>query len=139
METSLLLLGLLTVLEVVIFQEVDVDLISDIIKVHACEDSEASDCDIGGPVVQFLQLCSFINILINLVNIAFIYVTRSRQRNKNPAPVSLYWLDISTLRDILTWWTISKILFSSLLTIDLLLSGGVNWISLILVSSTGKF
>ena len=139
MEINLLLLGLLTILELVIFQEVDVNLISDIIKVQTCENSPTPNCDTAGPIIRFLQLCSIINILINVVNLAFVYVTRSRQRNNNSAPVSFLWLNILTLRDILTLWTIYKILFSSFLTCGLFLNGGVNLTSIILISSTGRF
>ena len=143
METSLLLLCGLTVLEVVLFQEVHVNLIVDIIQLQSCGLSDKANCHIFGRIYEsqtgnFLQLCSVINIVINVMNLVFVYVTRSRQRHNNSVPVSVWCLNISTSGRLVTCWTVFKIVFNSVLVCGLLLTGGVTVTSVILISSLGK-
>merc|ERR1711874_817366 len=142
METSLLLLCGPTVLEVVLFQEVHVNLIVDIIQLQSCGLSDKANCHIVGRIYEsqtgnFLQLCSVINIVINVMNLVFVYVTRSRQRHNNSVPVSVWCLNISTSGRLVTCWTVFKIVFNSVLVCGLLLTGGVTVTSVILISSLG--
>ena len=141
MEMSLLLLCVITILEIVVFQQVYVNLIMDIVRLQNCAQTEEDNCDHVGArsrTFLFLQSCSVINTLINTLNLVFIYVTNSRRRNKNPAPLSVLGLHRSHLRWLVTCWTVYKIIFSSLLTSSLLLSGGINPTSVILLISLGN-
>ena len=141
MEMSLLLLCVITILEIVVFQQVYVNLIMDIVRLQNCALTDDDNCDhVGGKsrTFLFLQTCSVINTLINTVNLVFIYVTNSRRRNKNPTPLSLFGLQLSHLRWLVSCWTVYKIIFSSLLTSSLLLTGGVNYTSVILLISLGN-
>ena len=141
MEMSLLLLCLITILEIVVFQQVYVNLIMDIIRLQNCAHTSDDNCDHVGArslTFLFLQCCSVINILINTVNLVFVYVTNSRRRNKNPSPLSIFGLKLSHLRWLVTCWTGYKIIFSSLLTSSLFLSGGVHFTSIILLFTLGN-
>ena len=141
METSLLLLCLITILEIVVFQQVYVNLIMDIVRLQNCAHTSDDNCDHVGAKSRtflFLQCCSVINTLINTVNLVFVYVTNSRRRNKNPSPLSIFGLKLSHWRWLVRCWTGYKIIFSSLLTSSLLLSSGVNLTSVILLISLGN-
>ena len=138
---SLLLLCVITILEIVVFQQVYVNLIMDIVRLQNCAQMANDNCDHIGDKTRtflFLQSCSVINILINTLNLGFIYVTNSRRRNKNPSPLSVFGLNLSHLRLLVTSWTVFKIIFSALLTSSLLLSGGVNFTSVLLFISLGN-
>ena len=141
MEVSLLLLCMVTILEIVVFQQVYVNLIMDIVRLQNCAETSDANCDHVGAKSRtflFLQTCSVINTFINTVNLVFVYVTNSRRRNKNPTPLSIFGLNLSHLRGLVKCWTVYKIIFSSLLTSSLLLTGGVNFTSVILVLSLGE-
>ena len=141
MEMSLLLLCLITILEIVVFQQVYVNLIMDIIRLQNCAHTSDDNCDHVGArslTFLFLKCCSVINILINTVNLVFVYMTNSRRRNKNPSPLSIFGLKLSHLRWLVTCWTGYKIIFSSLLTSSLFLSGGVHFTSIILLFTLGN-
>ena len=134
MDTSLLLLASLTVIDVILFQQVFVYFLQDLIKLQKCQDS---GCDKAqGPETtlshRFLVLLSVLNVLISLINLGFIYITRRRQGHGHKDNISLLCVTLPVIRDVHRIWSIFKIIFAFILLLGLI-SSGVDWSSLIVI------
>ena len=134
MDISLFLLAGLTVTEVILFQQVFIYFLLDLIKLQKCQDSGCDNAQEpeGSSVYHFLVLLSILNVFISLINLGFIYVTRRRRSHGHKDTVSLLCLTLPISRDIHQLWSIFKIIFSLILLLGLI-SSGVEWSSIILI------
>ena len=134
MDISLVLLAGLTVTEVILFQQVFIYFLLDLIKLQKCQDSGCDNAQEpeGSSVYHFLVLLSILNVFISLINLGFIYVTRRRRSHGHKDTVSLLCLTLPISRDIHQLWSIFKIIFSLILLLGLI-SSGVEWSSIILI------
>ena len=134
MDISLVLLAGLTVTEVILFQQVFIYFLLDLIKLQKCQDSGCDNAQEpeGSSVYHFLVLLSILNVFISLINLGFIYVTRRRWSHGHKDTVSLLCLTLPISRNIHQLWSIFKIIFSLILLLGLI-SSGVEWSSIILI------
>ena len=134
MDISLVLLAGLTVTEVILFQQVFIYFLLDLIKLQKCQDSGCDNAQEpeGSSVYHFLVLLSILNVFISLINLGFIYVTRRRRSHGHKDTVSLLCLTLPISRDIHQLWSLFKIIFSLILLLGLI-SSGVEWSSIILI------
>ena len=134
MDINLFLLAGLTVTEVILFQQVFIYFLLDLIKLQKCQDSGCDNAQEpeGSSVYHFLVLLSILNVFISLINLGFIYVTRRRWSHGHKDTVSLLCLTLPISRDIHQLWSIFKIIFSLILLLGLI-SSGVEWSSIILI------
>lgn len=134
MDISLFLLAGLTVTEVILFQQVFIYFLLDLIKLQKCQDSGCDNAQEpeGSSVYHFLVLLSILNVFISLINLGFIYVTRRRWSHGHKDTVSLLCLTLPISRNIHQLWSIFKIIFSLILLLGLI-SSGVEWSSIILI------
>ena len=134
MDISLFLLAGLTVTEVILFQQVFIYFLLDLIKLQKCQDSGCDNAQEpeGSSVYHFLVLLSILNVFISLINLSFIYVTRRRRSHGHKDTVSLLCLTLPISGDIHQLWSIFKIIFSLILLLGLI-SSGVEWSSIILI------
>lgn len=134
MDISLFLLAGLTVTEVILFQQVFIYFLLDLIKLQKCQDSGCDNAQEpeGSSVYHFLVLLSILNVFISLINLGFIYVTRRRRSHGHKDTVSLLCLTLPISRDIHQLWSLFKIIFSLILLLGLI-SSGVEWSSIILI------
>ena len=134
MDISLFLLAGLTVTEVILFQQVFIYFLLDLIKLQKCQDSGCDNAQEpeGSSVYHFLVLLSILNVFISLINLSFIYVTRRRRSHGHKDTVSLLCLTLPISRDIHQLWSLFKIIFSLILLLGLI-SSGVEWSSIILI------
>ena len=125
MDISLVLLAGLTVTEVILFQQVFIYFLLDLIKLQKCQDSGCDNAQEpeGSSVYNFLVLLSILNVFISLINLGFIYVTRRRRSHGHKDTVSLLCLTLPISRDIHQLWSIFKIIFSFILLLGLISSG----------------
>ena len=135
----LVCLFVLSILEIIIFQQVFVNLLLDLQTLKLCQQN-SSTCDISNHVKSsayyILTLLSVINILLHITNLCFIYVVRSRLKNGRNSSFKIYFLDLPLLSDIVLGWSIFKIFFTLLLLLRLL---NQEESSLTLVTSTGIY
>ena len=134
MDLSLLLLAGLTVIEVILFQQVFIYFLLDLIKLQKCQDSGCDNAQEPEEtsIYHFLVLLSVLNVFISLINLGFIYVTKRRQSHGHKDTVSLLCLTFTISRDIHKLWSLFKIIFSLILLLGLI-SSGVDWSSMILI------
>ena len=134
MDISLFLLAGVTVTEVILFQQVFIYFLLDLIKLQKCQDSGCDNAQEpeGSSVYHFLVLLSILNVFISLINLGFIYVTRRRRSHGHKDTVSLLCLTLPISRDIHQLWSLFKIIFSLILLLGLI-SSGVEWSSIILI------
>ena len=134
MDISLFLLAGLTVIEVILFQQVFIYFLLDLIKLQKCQDSGCDNAQEpeGSSIYHFLVLLSILNVFISLINLCFIYVTRRRRSHGHKDTVSLLCLTLPISRDIHQLWSLFKIIFSLILLLGLI-SSGVEWNSIILI------
>ena len=134
MDISLFLLAGLTVIEVILFQQVFIYFLLDLIKLQKCQDSGCDNAQEpeGSSIYHFLVLLSILNVFISLINLCFIYVTRRRRSHGHKDTVSLLCLTPPISRDIHQLWSLFKIIFSLILLLGLI-SSGVEWNSIILI------
>ena len=134
MDISLFLLAGLTVIEVILFQQVFIYFLLDLIKLQKCQDSGCDNAQEpeGSSIYHFLVLLSILNVFISLIHLGFIYVTRRRRSHGHKDTVSLLCLTLPISRDIHQLWSLFKIIFSLILLLGLI-SSGVEWNSIILI------
>ena len=134
MDISLFLLAGLTVIEVILFQQVFIYFLLDLIKLQKCQDSGCDNAQEpeGSSIYHFLVLLSILNVSISLIHLGFIYVTRRRRSHGHKDTVSLLCLTLPISRDIHQLWSLFKIIFSLILLLGLI-SSGVEWNSIILI------
>ena len=134
MDISLVLLAGLTVTEVILFQQVFIYFLLDLIKLQKCQDSGCDNAQEpeGSSVYHFLVLLSILNVFISLINLGFIYVTRRRWSHGHKDTVSLLCLTLPISRNIHQLWSIFKIIFSLILLLGLI-SSGVDWSSMLMI------
>ena len=134
MDISLFLLAGLTVIEVILFQQVFIYFLLDLIKLQNCQDSGCDNAQEpeGSSIYHFLVLLSILNVFISLIHLGFIYVTRRRRSHGHKDTVSLLCLTLPISRDIHQLWSLFKIIFSLILLLGLI-SSGVEWNSIILI------
>ena len=120
MDCSLVLLVILTILEIILFQQVYVYLILDTILLEKCK---RSVCDLENDgktgTYYFLVICSVVNLLISCTNLVFIYIVRSRQINKRKEQFSVFCLNVSVIKEIVMCWSLFKITFSVILLLNI--------------------
>jgi len=121
MDWSLFLLWFLTILDILQFHEVYVNLLQDINIFQIYQNnSDVQDPDISANA--FLVFCSSVNFFISLTYLAFVYVIRSRQKHYKPTQFSAACLNFSKLKEIYFVWSIFKILFSIILLVSFLVN-----------------
>ena len=120
MDCSLILLVILTILEIILFQQVYVYLILDTILLEKCKKGV---CDLENDgktgTYYFLVICSVVNLLISCTNLVFIYIVRSRQINKRKEQFSVFCLNVSVIKEIVMCWSLFKITFSVILLLNI--------------------
>ena len=134
MDMSLLLLAGLTVIEVILFQQVYIYFLLDLIRLQKCQDSGCDNArkPEGASIYYFLVLLSILNVFISLINLGFVYVTRRRQSHGHKETVSLLCLTVTITRDIHKLWSLFKTIFSLILLLGLI-SSGVDWSSMMMI------
>ena len=134
MDISLFLLAGLTLIEIILFQQVFIYFLLDLIKLQKCQDSGCDNAQEpeGSSIYHFLVLLSILNVFISLIHLGFIYVTRRRRSHGHKDTVSLLCLTLPISRDIHQLWSLFKIIFSLILLLGLI-SSGVEWNSIILI------
>ena len=132
---SLFLLAGLTVIEVILFQQVFIYFLLDLIRLQKCQDSGCDNArkPEGTFIYHFLVLLSILNVFISLINLGFIYVTRRRQSHGHKETVSLLCLTVTITRDIHKLWSFFKIIFLLILLLGLISSVGVDWSSMLMI------
>ena len=115
MEISLLICALLTLLDIIVFQQVYVSLVVDLDTLYQCEHNSAA-CDINNPEKSsthyFLVICSVFNVVIKLTQLTFIYINRSRLKNGRHEEFVICGISLAVIRDIVSIWTIFLLIYS---------------------------
>ena len=115
MEISLLICVLLTLLDILVFQQVYVNLVLDLDMLYQCQHNSAA-CDITNPgnssTYYFLVMCSVFNVFIKLTHITFIYINRSRIKNGRHEELMMFGINFAIIRDIVRVWKIFLLIYS---------------------------
>ena len=135
MDWSLLLLCVLTILEIIQFHQIYVNLLQEIHVFQIFQNSNnVEEKNISAN--NFLVFCSSVNFFISLAYLAFVYVIQRRKKHNKPSQLSVGCLNFSKLKEIHFVWSTFKILFSTILFVSFLFSRNkVVPISIFLFSS----
>ena len=83
-DLSLALLAALTVLDILLFQQVYLHLLLDLEQLQRCQQGDCAAAAVKEPdkpsaIRHFLAACALVNLLLQLTNFVFVYVERRRR------------------------------------------------------------
>ena len=135
MDWSLLLLCVLTILEIIQFHQIYVNLLQEIHVFQIFQNNnDVEEKNISAN--NFLVFCSSVNFFISLAYLAFVYVIQRRKKHNKPSQLSVGCLNFSKLKEIHFVWSTFKIIFSTTLFVSFLVNRNkVVPISIFLFSS----
>jgi len=135
MDWSLLLLCVLTILEIIQFHQIYVNLLQEIHVFQIFQNNnDVEEKNISAN--NFLVFCSSVNFFISLAYLAFVYVILRRMKHNKPSQLSVGCLNFSKLKEIHFVWSTFKIIFSTTLLVSFLVNRNkVVPISIFLFSS----
>jgi len=135
MDGSLLLLWVLTILEIIQFHQIYVNLLQEIHVFQIFQNNNNVE-EKNITANNFLVFCSSVNFFISLAYLAFVYVIQRRIKHNKPSQMSVGCLNFSKLKEIHFVWSTFKIIFSTILLVSFLVSRNkVVPISIFLFSS----
>merc|ERR1712198_167065 len=135
MDWSLLLLCVLTILEIIQFHQIYVNLLQEIHVFQIFQNNNDVE-EKNTSANNFLVFCSSVNFFISLAYLAFVYVIQRRKKHNKPYQLSVGSLNFSKLKEIHFVWSSFKIIFSTILLVSFLVNRNkVVPISIFLFSS----